>query len=151
MVLPVVLAMDMVHSMYYVAGLYQKRLQVLEQSLSGQLTSLNIQYGLSVFLQDVVCQQEWEQEDHVERCIELVPVMQHVLKHCYNRDPLLWPPTVTAAFNSAIESTPHLASLTILQPSARNQGSVTSLASSEVPAGQSKPMSIFDPSGLEIG
>ena len=27
-VLPVVLAMDMVHSMYYVAGLYQKRLQV---------------------------------------------------------------------------------------------------------------------------
>lgn len=123
----------------------------IQQRLSGQLTSLNFLYGPSVFLHDAVCRQEWEQEDHIERCMELLPVMQHVLKHCHNRDPLLWPPTVTAAFKSAIESTPHLASLPILQPSTGNQGSITSLASAEVSAGLRKSMSIFDPTGLENG
>ena len=44
-VLPVVLAMDMLHSMYYVAGLYQKRLQV-HRTNQGQLTSLSVLSGL---------------------------------------------------------------------------------------------------------
>ena len=107
--------------------------------------------GLQSFYMLPVCRQEWEQEDHIERCIELLPVMQRVLKHCHNRDPLLWPPTVTAAFNSAIDSTPHLASLAALQHSTGNQGSIPCLASSEVPAGLPKSMSVFNPSGLQNG
>lgn len=86
----------------------------------------------------------------MERCIELLPVMQHVLKHCHTRDPLLWPPTVTAAFNSAVEGTPHLASLAILQPDESNQGNTTSLASADINAGLLVPVRIAHP-GLEIG
>ena len=123
----------------------------IDQTLSGQLTSLSILCGLSLFLHEAVCRQEWEQEDHIERCVELLPVMQHVLKHCHNRDPLLWPPTVTAAFNSAIKSTPHLASLAILQPSTRNEGKTTSLASAELHAGLPLSMSILAHPGLENG
>lgn len=41
-VLPMVLAVDMVHSMYYVAGLYQKRLQVSSGSVAGQVLKLSL-------------------------------------------------------------------------------------------------------------
>lgn len=119
----------------------------VQQSFSGQLGGLSI---LCEFQKNAVCRQEWEQEDHVERCIELLPVMQHVLKDCHTRDSLLWPPTVTAAFNSAVDGTPHLASLAILLPNNSHQGSTTSLASAETDAGLPVPVHSAHP-GLEIG
>lgn len=116
-----VLAVDMVHSMCYVAGLYQKRLQ------------------------------EWEQEDHAEACIQLVPVMHHVVKHCHNRDPLLWPPAVTAAVNSTIETIPHLAPLASPQPASGNEDDVTFQAATTIPAGLPRPINVFAHLGLDIG
>ena len=116
----------------------------VQQSFSGQLTGLSILCEPVLYQNNAVCRQEWEQEDHVERCIELLPVMQRVLKHCHTRDPLLWPPTVTTAFNSALEGTP------FLQPNESTQGNTTSLASAKIHAGWPVPVHIAHP-GLEIG
>ena len=77
--------------------------------------------------------------------------MQHVLKRCQDKDPMLWPPAVTAAFDCTIENTPHLASLAISQPAISNQGNMTSLASGNIPARLPRPMSVFAHLGLEIG
>lgn len=76
--------------------------------------------------------------------------MQRVLKHCHTRDPLLWPPTVTTAFNSALEGAPHLASLAILQPNKSHQGNTISLASAETNDGLPVPVHSAH-TGLELG
>ncbi|DBA77274.1 TPA: hypothetical protein ACH3X2_14283 [Trebouxia sp. C0005] len=77
--LPVLLAMDMVHSIYYVAGLYQDRLE------------------------------DWRKEDFAETSSEVLPVMQRVLYHCQDKDQLIWPKAVTTAFETICGSRPSLA------------------------------------------
>lgn len=79
--------------------------------------------------------------------------MQHVLKHCHNRDPLLWPPAVTAAFKSSVESIPHLADLASQQPANMpiHQDNVASMAAVKFPASFPRHVNVFADIGLDIG
>jgi len=74
--------------------------------LRGGLIKLHKLCGAPAFLSIT---QEWKQEDFAETSSEVIVVMHHVLHHCQHKDMLLWPKSVTAAFESATARRPHLA------------------------------------------
>ena len=76
--------------------------------------------------------------------------MFHVLRHCHNKDPMLWPAAVTANFDSAVKGIPHLSALPIFQDVNGKEVEAAMLAA-EVPAESHSSSNVFAQLGLEIG
>ncbi|KAL0017876.1 hypothetical protein WJX77_003226 [Trebouxia sp. C0004] len=118
-VLPVLLALDMVHSIYYVAGLYQDRLE------------------------------DWKKEDFAETSSKVLPVLQHVLYHCQDKDQLLWPKAVTTAFETTCGSGPSMADVTL--PSQQPNSNACNSTAGDVPAEKTLDPSMFHDVFIQLG
>lgn len=71
--------------------------------------------------------------------------MFHVLRHCHDKDPMLWPAAVTANFDSAVKGTPQLANLPTFQNISKE------VKTTQLAADIHSSSNVFAQLGLEFG